>query len=874
MAVGLVCAPSAIGTTLNVPGDYATIQEAIDAAVDGDTVQVAAGTYYERLVWNTKCIALVGAGHESTTVDAQGIGRCLEMTNVPASVDIDGVTFTARVEGFTFTGGMLSSGGQPCPGIHCYGGGGLQLWRSSPKVENNTITGNSADYGGGLDLWESDATLTNNTISGNNATGSILSVGLGGGILCDRSSPTISNCTVSNNSADRGGGLDLHFYSDATLIANTITGNFATEDGGGLYVYESSPILVNNIISGNSAGTGGGMYLYHSCQVLTNNTITSNAGGGIYEVFPEYVLCVYPYRMITNCILWGNNDYDLSVGGTAPSLVAYSDIGILVGEIVGVGNISADPMFVNPSANGYHLKAGSPCIDAGSNSAPALPEADFGGNPRIMDGDGDGEAIVDMGAYENCDLSYADVDGDGVPDLCDNCPDNVNPTQSDVDGDGMGDLCDECPGHGQQQCDPQGSVAKKIEKEKAASVKTPDEKVEILIKEGDLKEDATISITKLTDKDPKVELIKAEKDGKGNAIAIYELKADKLTLNEEKSLTLVVMEEVTEVHEKLRDKVSLYRYDKEKKKFVHLKETQYEITEDEPGKYKIRLTFDKLKDFSTYAVVAPLDTDDDGIPDLFGDEEDYCPELPVEGSTLTYTGDMLAAIDETGGATVILSALLTNQSGVGIGGVSVTFSVTDSGGNLDGQCSGTTNDQGEATSFLTSLAPDVYTVKVVSDELGCPFWALAEAIVAVYDPSAGFVTGGGWIYSPASALLDSAAEGKASFGFVAKYKKGATVPQGNTEFRFHAGNFRFKSSSYEWLVVAGTKAMFKGEGSIDGMDGSFKFMLTAVDDTEDKFRIKISDPASEDLIYDNKRGEGDDAKPTVIGGGSIVIHGG
>jgi hypothetical protein len=168
----------------------------------------------------------------------------------------------------------------------------------------------------------------------------------------------------------------------------------------------------------------------------------------------------------------------------------------------------------------------------------------------------------------------------------------------------------------------------------------------------------------------------------------------------------------------------------------------------------------------------------------------------------------------------------------------------------------------------------VYTVTLtLTDAAGASDEAVFQYVV-VYDPSAGFVTGGGWIYSPDGALLDSAAEGKASFGFVAKYRKGATVPTGNTEFRFRAGNFRFKSSSYEWLVVAGTKAMFKGEGSIDGMDGSFKFMLTGVDDTEDKFRIKISDPAGEDPIYDNKRGEGDDAEPTTIGGGSIVIHGG
>ncbi len=146
------------------------------------------------------------------------------------------------------------------------------------------------------------------------------------------------------------------------------------------------------------------------------------------------------------------------------------------------------------------------------------------------------------------------------------------------------------------------------------------------------------------------------------------------------------------------------------------------------------------------------------------------------------------------------------------------------------------------------------------------------AFIVVYDPSAGFVTGGGWIYSPAYALLGSPAAGRATFGFVAKYKQGATTPQGNTEFHFQAGDFRFKSTSYDWLVIAGSKAMFKGEGYIDGMGGGFKFMLTAVDGPQDKFRIKIWDPVTDDVIYDNKRGEGDEAEPTVIGGGSIVIH--
>src|SRR5918995_6503215 len=89
--------------------------------------------------------------------------------------------------------------------------------------------------------------------------------------------------------------------------------------------------------------------------------------------------------------------------------------------------------------------------------------------------------------------------------------------------------------------------------------------------------------------------------------------------------------------------------------------------------------------------------------------------------------------------------------------------------------------------------------------------------VVVFNPSAGFVTGGGWIQSPPGAYTeDPTLTGKATFGFVSKYKKGATVPDGTTEFEFNAGNLYFQSSSYQWLVVAGgTKAQFKGSGTIN-----------------------------------------------------------
>ena len=122
------------------------------------------------------------------------------------------------------------------------------------------------------------------------------------------------------------------------------------------------------------------------------------------------------------------------------------------------------------------------------------------------------------------------------------------------------------------------------------------------------------------------------------------------------------------------------------------------------------------------------------------------------------------------------------------------------------------------------------------------------------------------------------AAGKATFGFVSRYKKGTTVPSGNTQFRFHAAGLTFESTSYEWLVVAGARAQFKGEGAVNGMSG-FGFLLSVVDgqvtggDGIDRFRIKIWDKESGALVYDNQIEAADDAQPqTGLSGGSITIH--
>jgi len=199
---------------------------------------------------------------------------------------------------------------------------------------------------------------------------------------------------------------------------------------------------------------------------------------------------------------------------------------------------------------------------------------------------------------------------------------------------------------------------------------------------------------------------------------------------------------------------------------------------------------------------------------------------------------------------------------------------------------GTVNEATSAVSATYAFTTaGVYQVTLTVND-GCGGTGTAStvdgltALVVVYDPNGGFVTGGGWINSPAGAYVaNPSLTGKANFGFVSKYEPGANVPTGQTEFQFKVANLNFHSTSYEWLVVAGARAQYKGTGTING-GGNYGFLLTAIDGQVsggggvDKFRIKIWDKNNGDaIVYDNQVGAGDDATPTtVLGGGSIVIH--
>jgi len=179
--------------------------------------------------------------------------------------------------------------------------------------------------------------------------------------------------------------------------------------------------------------------------------------------------------------------------------------------------------------------------------------------------------------------------------------------------------------------------------------------------------------------------------------------------------------------------------------------------------------------------------------------------------------------------------------------------------------SGTTRSFGGTHTYA---APGVYTIVAhIKDAGGLSVDATCKYPVVVFDSNGSFVTGGGWVASPA---------GKSAFGLVSKYNKGQATPDGDTEFQ--GPGFNFKSTSSDWLVIVGAKAQYRGSGTVNG-NGDYAFMVTVVDGSltakhgSDMFRIKIWDKSSGLVIYDNQPGAPDSANPTTAtGGGSIRIH--
>lgn len=180
------------------------------------------------------------------------------------------------------------------------------------------------------------------------------------------------------------------------------------------------------------------------------------------------------------------------------------------------------------------------------------------------------------------------------------------------------------------------------------------------------------------------------------------------------------------------------------------------------------------------------------------------------------------------------------------------------------------------TASIVYTAAGVYEPRVTIDDDITGSTSSSYQYIVVYDADAGFVTGGGWIVSPPGAYTANALlTGKANFGFVSKYLRGATTPSGDTQFQFQTAAFNFKSTRYEWLVIAGSRAQYKGVGTVNGQ-GEYGFLLTAIDGDltgaggTDRLRMKIWNRTDDHVLYDNLLNDSEGAGQ-ALAGGSISI---
>jgi parallel beta-helix repeat protein len=349
------------------------------------------------------------------------------------------------------------------------GGGGIHCDTSSPIIRENEIRGNTSlgVGGGGIHLEVSAPIIKLNTISYNSAPGP--GMGLGGGIYMEASSPVIRENVIEWNHGQDGGGIFV-LGGDPLIERNRILSNTAARSGAGISVnVNATPAIYNNVIALNSAAVkGGGIACQDSVGFnITNNTLSENSagtrGGGIY-------LRASSPNISNNIVSQSTSGEGIFCELGSEPLLSFNDFwansGGEFGGSCGLGpdDISVDPVFEACGLD-FHLTEGSGVIDAGLNTVPEMPSRDMDEDVRVLDGNSDFVATVDIGADE---YTCHDTDRDGFTNCAGDCDDTepgIHPLASEIcdgqdnncncssdegfdpDGDSIGDECgDNCPG--------------------------------------------------------------------------------------------------------------------------------------------------------------------------------------------------------------------------------------------------------------------------------------------------------------------------------------------------------------------------------------------------------------------------------------------
>jgi PKD repeat protein len=389
---------AAAATMRQVPGDIPTIQGAIGVSVDGDSIALADQLFNESIDFLGKNIVIFGTlGASFTTIHgddtrpvvtfANGEGRGAVLRGVRIEHGL------ANVDA-QFTGGGISVRDGASPTIianiievnSAPAGGGIGCYQASPRVEGNVIQDNTAGSGGGIAIvGASTAEVVGNYFLRNTA-----SADGGGADLFSAGTPRFERNYLRLNSAPggSGGGIHMSGSSNPVLVDNLIFDNTALQGGGVSWLVlppDAGPTVVANTIARNAAPLGSAIFAegFDAATVVTGNILTSVDDSSAVFCSAEFDAAPPPFH---SNLFWS--------GGGNP-------FGGVTGNLAGVsGNLVADPLFFDGPSGTLHLSAGSPAIDAGDDAAPELPAIDFDGLARIVDGNGDGQAHVDMGAFE------------------------------------------------------------------------------------------------------------------------------------------------------------------------------------------------------------------------------------------------------------------------------------------------------------------------------------------------------------------------------------------------------------------------------------------------------------------------------------------